>query len=170
MLTGKCLLKTSKFVCKKIKHALVNISCNCSHTLFSLFLSVRRLLKVATTPSTWLLSLWWLQTAPSGTQLSQSQKNSWSRCLLASSSSVKSRKPLTCQRACTSLTEGERLNGWDSSYSSSSPSLWLLIISSLLFSDTLLWSLRVACICLYSLCVRISYTHTHGLYIHIEPI
>lgn len=70
--------------------------------------SVHRLLEVATTPSTWPLSLWWLPTAPSGTQPSQSQKNSWSRCSLASSLSAKSRKPLPCRRVCTSPTEGER--------------------------------------------------------------
>lgn len=70
--------------------------------------SVRRALKVAMTPSTWLQSPWWLPTAPSGIQPNQSQKNSWSRCSPASSSSAKSRKPLTCRRACTSGTGGEQ--------------------------------------------------------------
>lgn len=79
--------------------------------------NVRRVLKDAMTPSTWLLSQLWLQTAPSGTQLSQSQKSSWSRCSLVSSSSVKSKKPLTCLRAYTSETRGI----WKMDY----PLLWV---------------------------------------------
>ena len=129
--------------------------------------SVRRAPKVAMTPSTWLQSPWWPPTAPSGIQPNQSQKNSWSRCSPASSSSAKSRKPLTCLRACTSGTAGEQWTDYTLPLPLH-PAFWLLIISSFLFSHTLLWSLRVACICLYSLCVSISYTQR--LYIHIQPV
>lgn len=131
-------------------------------TMSSLSLSVHRVLKVVMTPSTWHLSPWWLQIAPSGTQLSQSQKNSWSRCSPASLLFVKSRKPLTCPRTCTSWTEGE----WKTNSALlSSPSLWLLFMSSFVYSHTLLWSLRVACIVyVYFHYVSAYLTHTDCKY------
>lgn len=70
--------------------------------MFFVFLSARRVLKVAMTRSIWLLSLWWLPTAPFGIRLSRSLQSSWTRCSPAFLLFVRSRKPLTCRRACIS--------------------------------------------------------------------